>query len=328
MQPHPHFEPTQKIEGYLEDLRLETKGKQNVLISSEIFSEKIEWSHFPKFEQIADQIKVIIYLRPQDRAIESLYAHGVKMGYFNMPFDRFDYERPFYNLDYAFTVNQWADQFGQENVIVRPFEKGQFEGGNIFSDFLSLLGVVLDQYFKLPPRHFNISWPRPELRYQRWLNKLSLDNTKTVHLFEKRVQGQIKNGTYWSSRFFTETEREAVRETFRAGNAEVAKKYLSRPNRKLFLGIQDSIHPRQYTVMGEKGLVEISRYILEEDPRVFRQIQEAIKAGLNSDKAWEQKISHKLQMATEEAKKESKSPSIQKIIAQWIKSFMFKGFSL
>lgn len=44
-------------------------------------------------------------------------------------------------LDYNMALDPWSEVFGEENLIVRAFEKVLFKDGDIVADFLSILGI-------------------------------------------------------------------------------------------------------------------------------------------------------------------------------------------
>jgi hypothetical protein len=97
--------------------------------------------------------RVVIYLRRQDHFLRSAYLQwGIKYKYYPGPFLDFkDWMRQTVGenfetlleagLDYSGLIQPWADVFGRENLVIRPFERGQFLGGDLLHDFCSAAGL-------------------------------------------------------------------------------------------------------------------------------------------------------------------------------------------
>lgn len=111
------------------------------VISSEMFFRQglAPWfaKNFPR--RIKKQTKVIVYLRRQDKYAEAMYKQRVKNGRFQG--DPEHYARETVDLNYGRTLRQFADVFGAENLIVRPFERGNFPNGDVQQDFAHHLGL-------------------------------------------------------------------------------------------------------------------------------------------------------------------------------------------
>ena len=114
-----------------------------IILSSEMFvlpkSVKVVKDFFSEFE-----VKIVVYLRRHDDWWESAYNQAVKtvvsppwqQGFAN--FLRFKRKNPNYG-NYRFLLDNWADVFGRENIIVRPFEYQQNKP-NIVVDFFKAIG--------------------------------------------------------------------------------------------------------------------------------------------------------------------------------------------
>ena len=91
----------------------------------------------------AKDIDVLIYLRRQDEWAKSFWkqsvinVHPTTLGFkawlsSSEPQGIFDYKKLVLRLE---------EVFGREHVIVRTYERGSFEGGDIFHDFLAALDI-------------------------------------------------------------------------------------------------------------------------------------------------------------------------------------------
>ncbi|GAA6162124.1 hypothetical protein NBRC116589_42980 [Ruegeria sp. HU-ET01832] len=96
-----------------------------------------------------NKVTILTYLRRQDAHAVSHYQEGAKpdrlaeeqlYGYRPTPLPMRSNVLDFY-LDYNQRIGMWADVFGEENIIVRPFERDQLEGSDIWLDFLKTLSI-------------------------------------------------------------------------------------------------------------------------------------------------------------------------------------------
>lgn len=110
-----------------------------------LWEELKNWS-----EHAGVQIQVIVYLRRQDQFLESQWNQQVKhlkgtQGW--AAYRKKHMKAP--ELDYWAALNRISDVFGQENIVVRRFQKADFVGGSILSDFLSVLGLKLTENYDM-----------------------------------------------------------------------------------------------------------------------------------------------------------------------------------
>ena len=133
--------------------QIEQTSHTKVLISEEVFwhlferrpDEKVSILEWVREKFQPHEVKVICYLRRQDKWIESWFNQLTKTDvnhYSRMSYADFilAYENQGM-LDYNVAIDPWARAFGEKNLIVRSFEKSQFINGDIIQDFLSILGI-------------------------------------------------------------------------------------------------------------------------------------------------------------------------------------------
>ena len=83
-------------------------------------------------------VRLVVYLRRQDQYLQSLWKQAV-VGGRKHSFDEWRRRKPT-NGDYLSTVEKWADLFGPDSIVIRPYEK---EGKvNTVEDFCEILGVT------------------------------------------------------------------------------------------------------------------------------------------------------------------------------------------
>ncbi|HEY4114901.1 MAG TPA: hypothetical protein VGM17_12675 [Rhizomicrobium sp.] len=176
-------------------------------------------------------IRVIVYLRRQDLYYVSEYSQEVKGGK-DIPF------RPngkVVNRDIYFydrLIGYWADVFGPEAIIVRPFEPSALRNGDAIDDFLSVIGVDdLSGMERPPPR--NASLDAYTVEFLRRLNPAvprwvdggeSATRRLLVEALEKISHGpKLRMSRENAQKFLA---------LFAESNAMVARRYLSKE--KLF----------------------------------------------------------------------------------------------
>ncbi len=129
---------------------IEDRGLNNVLISCEEFSTRSTLEQCQKVKNYINktfenfEVKIIVYLRRQDEAIESRYKWLVSMPYANITCNIEDYteeiDSQFHSsLNYHNAISPWASVFGKENIIIKPYIK---EG--LFEDYFKNFNINID----------------------------------------------------------------------------------------------------------------------------------------------------------------------------------------
>lgn len=126
----------------------------DVVVSSENFSflfeeERIAELYAP-LAAVFDDIRVICYLRRQDRHVVSHHQEGAKpfrkpeydlFGYSPRAIPPWDPAHDLY-LDYHRRLSRWAGVFGKESLALSVFDRALLRDGDVVSDFLHILGVT------------------------------------------------------------------------------------------------------------------------------------------------------------------------------------------
>ncbi len=153
-------------------------NEKKLLLTSETFHNRISQQDgvgfFTEIYNIFSgwEIRIIFYLRRQSQWQQSAYAQWVKG---NMESLTIEEHTKRYKRNLADQVFCFSDVFGQQNIIVRPYEKQQFNGGNIFSDFFQIMGLSIDDSYDFPRRNPNPRLTVEALNFKRVVNSFCND---------------------------------------------------------------------------------------------------------------------------------------------------------
>ena len=102
-----------------------------------------------------DEIRVVAYVRDPLHALRSKWEQDVKELREPMSPQAL-LARTKKQLTYRF-FQRWIEGFGEENFILRRFDPGRFEGGNLVADFFAAAGLSLDNKLAPPEKESNQS---------------------------------------------------------------------------------------------------------------------------------------------------------------------------
>ncbi len=103
--------------------------------------------------------KVVIYLRRQDKYLEALYKQHLKVGrFFGSPQEY--REKQSHRLHYLPTIEAYAQAFGEENVIITPYERNQFPDGDVVQHFAQTIGIEDLDLSALAEKEANVTMSR------------------------------------------------------------------------------------------------------------------------------------------------------------------------
>lgn len=241
----------QRVLAYLEN--------KNVILSAEniygIGTEKFITDVKEKYENI----KVVVYLRRQDRVLESLYAQRIKSGIeytpYYKPYSTFDEFVDSYVvsggfLEYASKLDVISKIVGKENLIVRIYERQQLVGNDTITDFMSVLGIPLYRDNWERNQRENLSLGGNYLEISRLIHSIQDTNIlgENIDGFFRQTEEDVKHDFYnvctglsgvFSDNgkecgFLSLDDRKEFLGKFASENELIAKKYLHRENGLLF----------------------------------------------------------------------------------------------
>lgn len=250
--------------------------KKCVIISNETFS------HVKNIEEIRrflddTKIKIICYLRRQDYFLESYYNQTVKNGIFFRDISEFN---PSYGLDYYTFINRWASVFGKENIIVRPYEKGQLKNQNSIDDFLEILSIRHTNGFRTFYENPNPRLSPETLCYMRHFNAIAA-NKKIARLIRDPLmqysfqKAKTSTGSiFYNQSILTPQQRLEIIQRYDSSNRRVAKEFLNREDGILFYESLPEAAPHNMPAkcMTDQSLAEITDYLLKKKRKQFLKV--------------------------------------------------------
>ncbi len=262
----------------------------NVLLSSELMWHGHFASKLREFQNVFD-VKIVAYVRRQDLTLMSRYNQQQKVTN-EFYKDIFEFlPKVKVALDYESVLCRWSEQFGRENIIVRPYEKQQLYKENIFADFLRYsLGVELSNEYVLPKIASNPKLSRDALEFKNHANCLQLSQKENQGLVNALVGFSVANSKD-SDRAFSEhdllspKERVEFLRQYQNINEEVARKYLGREDGRLFYDpIPDIDDPwKPYEGLTNDKINEISGFLKKTYPKVYDILYKKIISNLVSE---------------------------------------------
>ena len=238
----------------------ESVMKGNVIISAEEINLDGWKEILIEAKKHIDNVAVIIYLRRQDRFVESAWNQLVKMG---LRYSFIDFLKILENkLDVKYTMIQGVDVqkikpslfyykrlkeleniVGKDKLCVRVYEKGQMQGErqDVISDFCYSLGMQIDFSKVKDPTHSNERWEENFIEMKRVVNDLGTVCTEqNYEQFEKYINQivmescRIKKTEKNEKGYFSEQKRIEFLTQFKEENEKVAREYLNRKDGILF----------------------------------------------------------------------------------------------
>ena len=114
------------------------------------------------------RIWIVVYLRRQDDFVVSTYSTGIKSGR-TTPLSFPKPARIRARYDYWSLLERWCGVFGRENIVCRKFEKQWLSGGDLLTDFLSVIGCDASAEWQYPG-NVNSSLDARALEFLRLMN--------------------------------------------------------------------------------------------------------------------------------------------------------------
>lgn len=247
------------------------------------------------------ELKVIVYLRRQDSYLESYWKQKIRRRGATWQWKRIMRHTPDYiALDYYEHLCRIAGQVGEDNLVVRRYERGCFAGsdGTIFSDFLEAIGLELTEEYASVSEQRNVSLNNNYAEIKRIMNSLLPEEPKAraregEWLEQIAVECCQSLKTPYESTMYSAKEQKDFMERYREDNARIAREFMGEET--LFAEESVSLpqwkrdNKRQY----EDTLLFLGRAILEQR-RELEALKRELRSGSNQSiaKRIYQKLTH------------------------------------
>jgi len=109
---------------------------------------------------IFDEVRYVVYYRPQDEFMLSTYSERIRRGEL-VSFET-HFEQRVDNMDLYHKTNLWAKIAGRENLTVRLLDRGVMKNGDLLDDFCDVAG--LDRAPLQTPARMNVSLSAEEIK--------------------------------------------------------------------------------------------------------------------------------------------------------------------
>lgn len=182
-----------------------------------------------KSKQVA--IKVIVYLRRQDKFMESYWKQLVKHNMYKYSLQTcIDKRSDVVQLDYYDNLEKIAESIGKENIIVRRYQREELVGGDAVTDFLSVLGLPIDEVEdEISNRGIkNVSITNNVTAIARELNRTPGITKQQCNRLEPylREVSELESNRKRQYSMLSAEEARAVVEPYDESNARVAAEYI------------------------------------------------------------------------------------------------------
>jgi hypothetical protein len=250
---------------------LEKTSAKTIIFSDEHCSSRLvakeEIERLKKLlETFFKEIKVIIYLRRQDRFLLSTYSTSIICGktkFFELPSEEMIKKR----YDYWNILQKWESVFGKENIIVRLFEREQLFEGDLLSDFTKTLKIELKKYKKV--KNLNESLDADSLDFLRLINHFVprfINNDINQNRINIISSLRIYSKYYGDKKSLSMPKEmlESFMLNFEESNEQVANYFLNRSNGKLFINDFQNEGGSFVKKITIAKILEITAYLLKD----------------------------------------------------------------
>lgn len=235
---------------------------------------------------MSDEFYVVVYLRRQDKYIESNWNQSVKSTFFLEETFQEYYENRKDRKDfcnYLERLKNFEKVVGKEKLIVRAYEKEQFEGKrkDIISDFCSVTGMEIDEQRVKVRDYSNTGLDYNHLEIKRLMNPILKywrenrdEHCANIVSFKFEEFSTNKNRTK-TGVYFSPEQRRSFLEKMEPQNREIASYYLGRTDGRLFYDQRMPGDPEEIDESNmQKDIIESFTFLLLSQQEEMENISE------------------------------------------------------
>lgn len=178
------------------------------------------------------RVKIVVYLRRQDTFFLSRWNQGVKQNIGAgsvLSCDEYiskTLKKDGKILNYAQKLDQIADIFGMENMVVRRFEPSSWIDGSIIHDFMQAIDLPITEEFTELEKDANFRLGKNETEIKRIVNTVPDLSREEISYFGKKLKDLSIDGKQEEpSEMLSAEELKEFLAPYEAGNTYVAETY-------------------------------------------------------------------------------------------------------
>jgi hypothetical protein len=195
-------------------------------------------------DRIAQNLRLVVYLRRQDDHLVSSYQQRVKVGEVRR-IDEWELQnggfppavKPGFakTYDYHARLRAWHQQLAPTEFVVRRFERNSFVEGSLFQDFLDAAGIAARADELQHVQTSNESLSAEAVEFLRLLNIYRVENEGATGFIEnRRFVARLVGDTAGPILTLPANRLDAFMERWEASNRAVARQFIGDPSGELF----------------------------------------------------------------------------------------------
>jgi len=207
---------------------------------------------------LAESVKIVVYLRRQAELFLSTYSTSIKAGRTKALEAPKKDQHPRYNYEHLLV--RWAEVFGDANLIVRIYDRDTLVGHDVVKDFFSIMGYEPGPDIEIPTT-LNARLDHDTLCFLLEFNKhippfleesVNPDRGDIIDALEARAKK--------STLLVPASVLRHIATTYEESNERVARRFLGRPDGKLFSAAHYEESAEEQALTAERA-VEISAHL-------------------------------------------------------------------
>jgi hypothetical protein len=217
---------------------IEASGAPHVVFSDEV----LFGSSYPAvrrlgrfMDRVADNLRIVVYLRRQDDHMVSRYQQGVKIGWIRRLCD-WAHEDMTALYDYAARLDRHRELLAPTEFVVRRFERSCFADGSLYQDFLDAAGIEarVDDLEQVADR--NVSFDAESVEFLRLLNLHRVENEGATEglIDNRRFVTRLAEGSTGPVLTLPPSFLDAFMAQWEESNRRVAREFLGDKSGRLF----------------------------------------------------------------------------------------------
>lgn len=221
-------------------------------------------------------LRVVVYLRRQDELLMAGYNQRVKAGVQFRPLAEI-LARRLEQLDYEAILAPWVAAVGERHLTLRPYERGQLEGGDVRRDFLiRVLGLRDLAGLDFPMADSNPRLDPAALEMQRLINVLLAD--REAALRHAPALAAYPGDGAATAALLSGAQRREILAQCEAANRRLARRFLGDQAAELFLDPWPSASAPAARV-DDAALAAVAGHLRRHDLGAFHALREEVSAS-------------------------------------------------